>query len=110
MNIIKKSLLCIALTLACLSNAWALSLQDAKAQNLVGEQANGYLGAPTSSSAEVNYLITDINAKRKAEYERIANSTGTPLSTVESMAGQKAIADTLSGRYIKPSGSGWTMK
>ena len=48
------------LLLFCSSQAWAMSLHDAKSQNVVGEKQNGYLGAPSSSSKEVDELIEAI--------------------------------------------------
>lgn len=92
------------------TSAWALDLQDAKAQGLVGEQLNGYLGA-VKPSAEVNALVADINARRKAMYQEIAQRNGTSVLAVEKLAGQKAIEKTLPGQYIQsPSGSSWQVK
>ena len=57
--------------------SWALSLQEAKAQGLVGEQANGYLAAVKSdASADVKALVDDINVKRKEKYQSIAIAMG----------------------------------
>ena len=90
---------------------WAISLQDAKAQGFIGEQANGYLGLVKSgASAEVKTLMNDINAKRKKEYEDIARRNKTELNVVESLAGKKAIDMTPLGQYVKlPSGQ-WVKK
>ena len=68
--------------------ASALDLSQAKAQGLVKETASGYLVA-AKPSAEVNNLVNTINSGRKAEYQRIANKNGTPLSTVEQLAGKR---------------------
>jgi uncharacterized protein YdbL (DUF1318 family) len=90
---------------------WAISLQDAKAQGLIGEQANGYLGLVKSgASAEVKALVNDINAQRKKAYEDIARRNKTDLNVVETLAGKKAIDMTPSGQYVKlPSGQ-WVKK
>ena len=91
--------------------SWAISLQDAKAQGLVGEQPDGYLGlVKTNASADVKAMMNDINAQRKQEYQRIAKSNNTKLDVVEALAGKKAIERTPSGQYIKlPSGQ-WAKK
>ncbi len=68
--------------------ASALNLSQAKSQGLVKETASGYLVA-AKPSAEVNALVSKINAGRKAEYQRIADKRGTPLSAVEQQAGKK---------------------
>jgi len=103
----KTGALAIALLLAA-SQVLALDLQDAKSQGLVGETVNGYLGA-VKSSAEVNALVNDINAKRKAEYQRIAKQNGIAVSDVEALAGKKAIDKTPSGQYVNVTGS-WMKK
>ena len=92
-------------------NAWSLELDAAKAQGLVGEQADGYLGIVTSSpSAEVTVLVNDVNTKRRAQYERIAQKNGITLGDVEALAGQKTIDKTKPGNYVRPAGAGWQKK
>lgn len=88
--------------------AFALSLQDAKAKGLVGEQSNGYLGA-VKPSGPVNNLVKQTNDKRKKYYQDIAKRNKTKLADVERLAGQKAIQKTAKGHYIK-SGGGWKRK
>ena len=85
---------------------WAISLQDAKAQGLVGEQPNGYLGlVKANTGAEVKAMMNNINAQRKKEYQAIARRNNTELNVVEALAGKKAIEMTQSGQYVKlPSG------
>lgn len=107
---VKKLISIAIISLLPINCAFAISLQEAKSSNLVGEQSNGYLGAPSQPSAEVNQLINDINSKRKSEYQRIANSTGSSVQNVEQLAGQKAIGDTQPGRYVKKQGQGWSLK
>jgi len=89
--------------------AQALTLHEAKAQGLVGEKANGYLGLVTSS-AQAQSLMNGVNAKRKQKYQEIANRNKTSLSAVEALAGKTAIQKTKSGQYIQlPSGQ-WKKK
>ena len=85
---------------------WAISLQDAKAQGLVGEQPNGYLGlVKANAGADVKALMNNINAQRKKEYQAIARRNNTELNVVEALAGKKAIEMSPSGQYVKlPSG------
>lgn len=90
---------------------WAVDLQAAKAQGLVGEQPNGYLGlVNTSAAADVRAMMNHINALRKNEYQAIAQRNKTELDVVEALAGKKAIERTPSGQYVKlPSGQ-WMKK
>jgi len=105
----KKSLLVLitALLITCQA-AFALDLQTAKAQGLVGETLTGYL-APVKATPEVQQLVKTINTKRKAQYKKIAQRNGTSLQAVEQLAGKKAIEKTPPGQLIKTDG-GWQKK
>lgn len=86
-----------------------LVLDDAKAKGLVGERTDGYLGAVSTSNAETHALIADVNQKRRAAYEDIAKRNRTPLTSVESLAGEKAIQSTKPGNFVEGPG-GWIKK
>lgn len=88
--------------------ACALDLGEAKSAGLVGETTTGYLAAVKSSKA-VNALVSDINGRRKAHYQKIAEKNKISLEALEVRAGQKAISKTTSGNYVD-SGSGWQKK
>lgn len=90
------------------SLAFALDLDSAKAQGLVGETDSGYLAA-VQPSAEVSALVSDINSKRRAEYERIARQNGIAVADVEKLAAKKAIDKTPAGQYVQVGGS-WRKK
>jgi uncharacterized protein len=95
--------------LAAQSSAFALSLEDAKANGMVGERSNGYLGTVTTSNPEAVALTSEINQKRRQAYEEIANRNRTPLKTVETLAGEKAIQNTKTGNFVETP-SGWVKK
>lgn len=105
------ALVAILTCVAWSAPSWAIDLQDAKAQGLLGEQPNGYLGLVNANApAEVKTLMKNINAKRKEEYQAIAQRNHTQLNVVEALAGKKAIERTPGGQYIRlPSGQ-WTKK
>lgn len=107
-NIIHRLAAVAAAGLLFASAAHAMTLQEAKAAGLLGEQANGYVGV-VSASAEASQIANDINAKRRIEYQAIAEKNGTTLEAVEALAGQTAINKTPGGQYID-AGSGWQMK
>ena len=54
-------------------------------------------------------LVKEVNAKRKAEYERIAEKNGLSLEQVEALAGKKTIEKTRTGDWIFING-GWQKK
>ena len=91
-------------------SAWAADLDSAKAQGLIGEREDGYLGFVVAApGADVVALVNDINDKRRAEYERIAARNGIGRTDVEVLAGRKAIERTSSGGYVF-SGGRWSRK
>ena len=101
----------VFVTLLLFANlASAADLTSAKASGLIGEQANGYIGFVKKATDEVQYLVKEVNAKRKAKYKKIAKSQNIPLSNVEKIAGKKAMSKTLSGNYIRPAGKAWIKK
>jgi hypothetical protein len=92
-------------------SASALDLTRAKSQGLVGEQRDGYLGAVAAApSAEVRQLVSEVNAARRAEYERIARSNRLELGQVEKLAAQKAIEKTRPGHYVQAADGSWVRK
>ena len=99
-----------AISILFSSQLLAADLTSAKTAGLIGEQANGYLGIVKDVPADVRALVKDINGKRKARYKKIAMSQKISLSDVSKIGGQKAIAKTKSGNYIKREGQGWTRK
>lgn len=86
--------------------ALALELDDAKNMGLVGEQPNGYLGLVSASSPEAATLVVDINAKRKARYQEIANKQNTQLVNIERIAGEKLIEKAQGDGEFYMDGSG----
>ena len=101
--------ICITTLVLFYQTAFAMDLQVAKNQGLVGETATGYLAAVKAPSREVQTLIDDINRKRRAHYLKIAKKNNTPLPTVEAMAGTKAIKKSKPSHYVKP-GTKWLKK
>ncbi len=98
----------ILATIVPISQVFALDLKTAKQQCLVGETTSGYLEAIKKDSA-VKKLVKEINAKRKAKYQEIAQKRKIPIKDVEQLAGKKAIEKTPKGHCIKV-GNKWVKK
>ncbi len=98
MKMIKILIATVALLLSMV--AFALDLDAAKNQGLVGEQPDGYLGVVKATPAAVE-LVADINQKRRAAYERIAKQNGITLEQVARLAGQIAIDKTDAGDFVR---------
>ena len=91
--------------------AFAIDIDEAKAQGLVGETMTGYLAAvKVPASAEVQALIDDVNAKRKAAFERTAARTNTTLIQVSHRFYELAIERTAAGHYYQDANGRWVRK
>jgi uncharacterized protein YdbL (DUF1318 family) len=107
-NSIKK--ISLATIAACFAfSAWAISLDQAKQQGLVGEMANGYLGVVVASK-EINSLVEMVNKKRKDIYVNLARKNKITMQQVTKLAGEKAMSKTQSGHLIKNSAGKWVKK
>jgi uncharacterized protein YdbL (DUF1318 family) len=99
----------VSLVLLSAVPAFALSLDEAKQQGLVGEQPDGYLGARSQDDA-VKSLVSEVNNKRKELYQQIAAKNNTPVGAVEALAGEKAIEKTDKGNYVQTKAGAWVKK
>ena len=108
-NAIPKFIAALLLVFA-FQNAFAIDIQSAKAQGLVGEAKSGYLAARGTPSAEVKELISSVNSKRKAEFQRTASSTGATMQQVQGRFYQLAVQRTQSGRYYQDESGNWKKK
>ena len=111
-NWISNVFLALVVSMMAVSIAGAASpLTQPKADGLIGEQANGYIGLVTGNvPADIRKLVNDVNAKRKAGYQKIAAKQGTSLADVERVGGNTAIQKTLSGNYIRDASGTWRKK
>lgn len=106
----KKQLAAILVALSFItSNAWALTLNEARTQGRVGETLNGYLVA-LQTDAETQALVSEINKARSASYQQLAESNNTPPEEVAKMAGQKLVARAKPGEYVQGINGKWLRK
>ena len=92
-------LLALCFTLLA-GNAYALDLQTAKAQGYVGEQASGYLGVVKNASG-AQTLVNDINSRRKAHYEKIAQRNNGKQLTPSGRRNRDQNMITLDSKYCR---------
>lgn len=78
-------------------------IEQAKAQGIVGEQYDGYLGIvdPGRASAEIRRKVDEINAGRLAEYTRISQRTGDSVQIVAGAMALKLIEGVSAGEMFK---------
>ena len=111
-NWITNIFLALLISMMAVSVAVAASpLTQPKADGLIGEQANGYIGLVRNDApSDVKKLVKDVNAKRKAGYQKIATKQGTSLADVERVGGNTAIEKTLRGNYVRDASGNWRRK
>ena len=111
-NWITNVFLALLISMMAMSVAVAASpLTQPKADGLIGEQANGYIGLVKQNvPADIKKLVNDVNAKRRAGYQNIAKKQGTSLAEVERVGGNTAIEKTLRGNYIRDASGNWRKK
>ncbi len=86
-------------------------LTQPKAEGLIGEQADGYLGLVTQNvPADIRQLVAEVNAQRKTGYQEIAAKQGTSLAAVEQVGGNTAIEKTRPGNYVRDANGVWRKK
>ena len=99
----------VLLALAVAAPAHALELEQARAQGLIGEQADGYIGA-VAPSPEANALVADVNARRRAAYGDIAAKNGTSPDAVAAVTAERLIARLPKGAFVQGASGGWVRK
>ena len=123
-----KQLLVAGLTAAALLGAGAVTLHAtgdsvaearqsaksvvdaAKARGEVGEVITGYLEVRSGASADVRAAVNEINIGRKALYQRLAREQGVEIAVVAQLTGEKQIAGTAPGQYVKGADGQWRQK
>jgi uncharacterized protein YdbL (DUF1318 family) len=87
------------------------AVDAAKAQGLVGEQADGFLGLVRGSAdPAVSRALAAINAGRATTYSQIAAKTGVTAQAAGEATGQQLIGRLQSGEYYRPLNGSWTRK
>ena len=102
-------------TAATLMTAYAADpvIEQAKAQGIVGEQFDGYLGFadPGKASADLKRRVQENNAGRLQVYSDISKKTGDSVQIVAAAMAEKNIARAESGEVVKPGANNpWTKK
>ncbi len=86
--------------------ALAMDLHEARSVGLVGEKADGYVSA-LKPSAEVNALVSQVNAKRRAEYTRISKQNGQAVDVVGKLAAPQIVEGLDAGNAYQDASGAW---
>lgn len=86
-------------------------IESAKDQGVVGERIDGYLGiVDGGADASLMRRVQDVNNKRRAAYDELAEQTGTTTEQVARVTGEKLTGQAGSGEYIMDESGQWTQK
>ncbi|AJR05848.1 DUF1318 domain-containing protein [Photobacterium gaetbulicola] len=92
-------------------SAFALDLQQAKDQGLVGEANTGLIAPITARpSPQVKSLVSEVNTRRTNTFKRIAVSHGLTVKEVGHIAHKKAVDKTAPGHYYQDPSGRWIKK
>lgn len=110
-----KTVIPRALLLVCLAlfipMSFALTLQEAKSEGLVGELRNGYVGLVVESvPADVLAMVRDVNNQRRDLYQQIARQNSISIDQVAALAFTKAVEATPAGQYLQDASGAWVKK
>jgi len=88
------------------------AVDAAKAQGVVGEQADGFLGfVKPSSDTALKAAVDEINAGRAALYRKAASENGVSPEAAGASAFTTVVQTKLKpGEFYKPAGGGWVRK
>jgi len=113
-NTMKKfesKLLILLFVMLMLPMSFALTLQEAKNEGIVGERIDGYVGLVENSAAvEVVAMVRDVNNQRRALYQQIARENNLSVDQVAALAYEKAVEATPSGQYVQDATGAWATK
>jgi len=86
--------------------ALAIDLHSAREQQLVGEGNDGYAVA-LGGGGDVKAMVSQVNAKRREEYARIAGEKGQSVDVVAKLAAQQIISGLEPGAKYMGSDGVW---
>jgi uncharacterized protein len=88
------------------------AVDAAKAQGVVGEQADGFLGfVKPSSDPALKAAVDEINSGRASLYRQAAAKNGVSVEAAGASAFNTVVQAKLRpGDFYKPAGGGWTRK
>jgi uncharacterized protein YdbL (DUF1318 family) len=93
------------------SIAFAITLDEAKSQGLVGEKVDGYVAAVIANpSAEVQALIDTTNDGRRKVYADLAQRNNITIEAVGIVSAEKLREKAARGEYVQSTSGQWERK
>lgn len=107
---VTRMILALVLSLAAALPAMARPLEAERAQGLVGDQADGYLGVVTGGNPALQAQVAQINTQRAQQYAEIARQRGTSPAAVGAITGQTLYNETPKGQFFRDANGNWIRK
>ncbi|MEX0644301.1 MAG: YdbL family protein [Parvularculaceae bacterium] len=100
------------LVFAGASVAASAAIESAKAQCIIGEQADGYIGIVDSgkASAELKREVESINMQRKAAYADLAERNGVTVEAAAQVTAERMMNQAPPGHCIRGEDRTWYKK
>lgn len=94
------------------ASAQGSQIEAAKQAGIVGERIDGYLGIVEDGAvdASLRRQINEINAKRRAVYDEVAEENSATVEQVARLTGEKQIARAPAGQYVMDETGNWVRK
>lgn len=109
----KKFLVMMSMFAALLVSGltFAITLDEAKAQGLVGEKVDGYVAAVIANpTAEIEELIKTTNDGRRKVYADLAQRNGITIDAVGIVSAEKLREKAARGEYVQSTSGQWEKK
>jgi hypothetical protein len=88
------------------------AIETAKAQCIVGEQTDGYLGVIDNAKADeaLRREVRSVNQQRKAAYAELAARNGVTIEQAAQVTAERLLNQAPSGHCIQTPEGGWVKK
>lgn len=102
----------LALIAATTAYAGTATIEAAKAQCVIGEQTDGYLGVIEAGKADeaLKREVRSINQQRKAAYAELAAKNGVTIEQAAQVTAERLLNGAPSGHCIQSPDGGWVKK
>ena len=105
----------VALTVAATArpaHAQGSEIDAAKSAGVIGERIDGYLGIVEDGAVDASLMrrVNEINARRRAVYDELANDANVTTAQVARLTGEKQIERTPDGQYYLDENGSWVRK
>lgn len=111
-SLAKSLIVALALSAAAPAYAGTATIDAAKAQCVVGEQTDGYLGVIDNAKADeaLKREVRSINQQRKAAYAELAAKNGVTIEQAAQVTAERLLNGAPAGHCIQAPDGSWAKK